>query len=118
MSAPASFSALSARQRAAALLDAGSFQPLAESGADMTFVAGSGRLSGAAVLVAFTDGHLHGGTIGVREASLLASLAEQAAAAHRAGSPTALIIGFDTGGVRVQEGPRALAAASAAGVAL
>lgn len=118
MSVPAAFSALRARQRADVLLDAGTFQPLTDVTTDMPFVAGSGFLSGVPVLVAFTDGHVRGGTIGVREASLLATLAETAADSRRARRPLALLIGFDTGGVRVEEGPRALAAASAVGVAL
>lgn len=118
MSVPAAFSALHARQRADVLLDAGTFQPLTDVTTDMPFVAGSGFLSGVPVLVAFTDGHVRGGTIGVREASLLATLAETAADSRRARRPLALLIGFDTGGVRVEEGPRALAAASAVGVAL
>lgn len=110
---------MSARQRTEALLDAGTFQPLTDVTADAPFVAGSGLLDGAPVLIALTDGHVRGGTIGVRESSLLASLAETAAYGLVAGRrPAALIIGFDTGGVRVEEGPRALAAASAVGVAL
>ncbi len=114
-----SFSGMRARQRAEAILDVGTFRPLMEAAGETPFVAGSGMLFGAPVLVAFTDGHLRGGTIGVHESGLLAALAETAADSRRAGGrPTALLIGFDTGGVRVEEGPRALAAASAVGVAL
>jgi len=76
-------------------------------------------LSGHPVLFAMIDGHVKGGTIGLADADLLARLAgmvlHEASSSHR--RPT-LIIGFDTGGVRVEEGPRALAAASAIGVAL
>jgi malonate decarboxylase beta subunit len=113
------FSDMRARQRAETLLDPGTFRPLADVTADMPLVAGSGLLFGVPVFVALTDGHTRGGTIGVREASLLANLAESAVDNRRAGRRVApVLIGFDTGGVRVEEGPRALAAASAIGVAL
>ncbi len=113
------FSALRAVQRAESVLDRDSFAPLSGVTADAAVVVGSGRIDGAAVLVVFTDGHARGGTIGVRESGILAGLAETAANMHARGRrPAALIIGFDTGGVRVEEGPMALAAASAAGVAL
>lgn len=107
-------------QRAERVLDRGTFLPLSGVSADLPVVAGSGVLAGRPVLVAFTDGHLHGGTLGVRESAVLARLAESAATGQevRGQAPVALIIGFDTGGVRVQEGPVALASASAVGVAL
>lgn len=116
-----SYANLRARERAAAILDRDSFVPLATQAEDGPLVGGYGRLDGIPVLLALTDGHVQGGTIGVEEAGALVGLAD--AALHgRPGlspvAPQALIIGFDTGGVRVQEGPRALAAASAAGVAL
>ena len=113
------FSALSALQRAEQLLDAGTFVPLSDISADVPLVAGAGLLAGAPVLVAFLDGHVHGGTVGLREAGILARVAEQAAGGRASRQrPPALILGFDTGGVRVDEGPIALAAASAVGVAL
>jgi malonate decarboxylase beta subunit len=113
------FSALSAGERAAALLDRGTFVPLTDITARAPLLAGSGVLAGEPVWLALTDGHVRGGTIGVREASALARVAETVAARHgRRPRPAALIIGFDTGGVRVEEGPRALAAAAGAGVAL
>jgi len=107
-----------ARQRAAALLDAGTFEPLTNLTGDTPLVAGSGRIDGVPVLVACVDGHVRGGTVGVGESSLLADLAERATDSQRTGRRLPLIIGLDTGGVRVEEGPRALAAASAVGVAL
>jgi len=114
-----SFSALRGAQRAEAVLDPGTFLPLTDVTTDSPFVAGAGLISGAPVLIALMDGHVRGGTIGVRESSILARVAENAAAGHVRGQrPLALIIGFDTGGVRVEEGPIALAAASAVGVAL
>jgi acetyl-CoA carboxylase beta subunit len=116
---PGTFSALSASQRAEGILDGGTFSALSGVASGLPLVVGSGRLGGMPVLVAFTDGHIHGGTVGVRESGVLARLAETAAAGQGRGRrPAALIIGFDTGGVRVQEGPVALAAASAVGVAL
>lgn len=113
------FSTMSAAQRAEAVLDAGTFVPLSAATSDTPIVAGSGVLARVPVLVAFIDGHVHGGTIGVREAGILARLADMATIGHVRGKPpAALIIGFDTGGVRVDEGPIALAAASAVGVGL
>ena len=113
---PGTFSALSAVQRAEALLDAGTFVPMTDVSGRPALVIGRGRIGRRMVLVALTDGHVRGGTIGIREARWLAQLTE---AANRPGQgPTALIIGFDTGGVRVEEGPQALAAAAAVGVAL
>ena len=82
-------------------------------------VTGSGVLAGVPVLLAILDGHTRGGTVGVHEAGILARLAERAGSRRvRGRRPRALIIAFDTGGVRVEEGPIALAAASAVGVAL
>jgi len=108
-----------AARRAEALLDRGTFIPLTDASTDAPFLAGSGLIAGAPVLIALTDGHVRGGTIGVRESGILARIAENAASGHVRGQrPVALIIGFDTGGVRVEEGPIALAAASAVGVAL
>jgi len=113
------FSGLSAVQRAEALLDKGTFEPLSGVAADSPLVVGSGLLARQPVLVALTDGHVRGGTIGVRESSILARLADSAVTSEVGGRrPVALIVAFDTGGVRVEEGPIALAAASAVGVAL
>jgi len=116
---PGTFSAMSAAQRAEGILDGGTFSSLSGVASDSPLVVGAGLLGGLPVLVAFTDGHIRGGTVGVRESGVLARLAEAAAAdqvhGHRR---AALIIGFDTGGVRVEEGPVGLAAASAVGVAL
>jgi malonate decarboxylase beta subunit len=112
------FSALRAAQRAEALLDSGSFLALTDIGSE-ALIAGSGLLAGMPVLIALMDGHVRGGTMGLRESGILARLADAAKSGHvRGKQPAALIIGFDTGGVRVEEGPIALAAASAVGVAL
>jgi malonate decarboxylase beta subunit len=120
-----SYSDLSANERAAALADRGSFVPIGGKTRG-TLMTGRGTIEGVPVLFALTDGHVQGGTIGVEEAGILVGLMEQAQPAQASSAastacgppPQALIVGFDTGGVRVQEGPRALAAASAAGVAL
>ncbi len=117
--AEASYSTLSARERAGAILDPGSFQPLADVAADIPFAIGHGTLDGRAVVVALSDGHQRGGTFGVAEADVLDAVLESALpeGADPAAAP-GVILGFDTGGVRVEEGPVALAAVSAVGVAL
>jgi malonate decarboxylase beta subunit len=115
----AAFSTMGATRRAESLLDPGTFVPLSNVGPESPLAVGTGAVTGMPILLALTDGHVHGGTLGVREAGILARLAERASSGavngHR---PVALVIGFDTGGVRVEEGPIALAAASAVGVAL
>jgi malonate decarboxylase beta subunit len=111
-----SFSALSAAERAAALLDKGTFRSLYGSTRGEPLLVGSGRVDGRRVLAAFNDGAVNGGTFGTHEAGLLARLVEQAGRGSKE-RPT-LIVGFDTGGVRVQEGPTALAALSAVAVSL
>lgn len=117
--AEASFSSLGAAERARAVLDPGSFVARADLPADVPFAVGTGRLDGTPVVVALSDGHRRGGTFGVREASLLGAVLDEAlpAGADPVRAP-AVILGFDTGGVRVEEGPVALAAVSAVGVEL
>jgi len=108
------FSALSAEERAAALVDAGTLARLdSEAGSESTVWIGGGQIGGRPVLPALTDGHRRGGTIGVADARRLAELTGAAT-----GSTAAVIVCWDTGGVRVEEGPVALATASAVGVAL
>jgi malonate decarboxylase beta subunit len=58
-----------------------------------------------------TDGHQRGGTVGVADARILAQVT-----ARRRRKP--IIVCWDTGGVRVQEGSPALAAVAAIGVGL
>lgn len=109
-----SFSSLTAEQRAAAVTDSGTSSALAPGASHGGALwIGKGRINRQAVLLAFTDGRHRGGSVGVEESRLLARLAT---AAKRGGKP--LIVCWDTGGVRVQEGTEALASASAAGVAL
>lgn len=113
------FSAASAEERARAILDPGSFVPRADLPPDLTFSIGRGRLGGRDVVVAMSDGQRRGGTFGVAEANALDHVLAEALpdGADPAMAP-AVVLGFDTGGVRVEEGPAALAAVSAVGVEL
>src|SRR6186713_1970289 len=105
-----SFSALGAGDRALAILDKGTFRPLYGSSPGDPLLLGKGRIAGEPVLVALTDGNAKGGTFGKYEAGLLARLIKDAERKRK--QLPALVIGLDTGGVRVQEGPAALAALS------
>ena len=109
-----SFSSLGAQRRAEALVDPGSLSALAEAGDPKTVWIGAGAIDGRRVLLALTDGQQRGGTVGVEEARVFTRLTA-AALEHR---PAAVVVCWDTGGVRVQEGPAALAAASAVGIGL
>ena len=109
------FSDLSAGERAEALLDPGTLHALLpESGERGALVITRGRLQGRPVVLAVTDGHRRGGTIGQAEAGHLSHVLAVAEAQRGTG----VAVCWDTGGVRVQEGPAALAAASAVGVAI
>ncbi len=110
----ASFSSLGAQRRAEALIDPDSLCALAEAGDPKTVWIGTGTIDGRRVLLALTDGQQRGGTVGVEEARVFTRLTA-AALEHR---PAAVVVCWDTGGVRVQEGPAALAAASAVGIGL
>lgn len=111
---PSSFSALSVRARAEALLDPGTLEVVpAEEHDRPALLVVRGRLQGRRTLLALTDGHQRGGTVGQAEARQLSRLVTAAE-----DGATAVAVCWDTGGVRVQEGPAALAAASAVGVAL
>lgn len=108
------FSDLSASERAGALLDPGSLTVVGgEEEATSPLVTVRGKLAGRPTLLAVTDGRRRGGTIGQAEAR---QLSRALAMAENARMP--VVVCWDTGGVRVQEGPAALAAASAVGVAL
>lgn len=111
----ARFSELAAEERARQLVDAGSLARLeAIGGGSASAWVGGGRIGGHEVLLALTDGRQRGGTIGVDDSTALRRWL--AAAGER--RPRAVIVCWDTGGVRVDEGPLALATASAVGVAL
>lgn len=114
MPASPSFSACAASERARLLLDPGTatIRP-AGDGDRPLLVAAQGRLHDHPVTLLCIDGRVRGGTLGLAETHDLSALL---ADAERAG--TAVVPCWDTGGVRVQEGPAALAAASAVGVAL
>jgi malonate decarboxylase beta subunit len=104
---------MSAGERAAALVDAGTIERF-ESPTDSTVWIGAGAIDGRHVLLALTDGHRRGGTVGIDDAAVLSLLT--AAAGRQA--PVPIVVCWDTGGVRVDEGPVALAATSAVGIAL
>ncbi len=111
---PRSFSALSVAARAEALADPGTLEVLPPGDPERTaLLTARARLGGRRVLLALTDGRRRGGTVGQAEARQLSHLL---AAAEERNAGVAVC--WDTGGVRVQEGPAALAAASAVGVAL
>lgn len=105
-----SFSSLSAAERARALADAGTLRPWRQRLPRGLWL-GSGTLAGRKVVFAMTDGHERGGTLGFEEGRALGRFVSEADA-------EAIVVGWDTGGVRVQEGPLALAATSAFGVKL
>jgi len=106
------FSALSAAERAAALADPGTLHILSADPA-ASVVTAQIAIDGRRALVALTDGRLRGGTVGRVEAR---HLSELVALAER--RRVAVVMGWNTGGVRVQEGPAALGEASALGVRL
>ncbi len=106
------FSDLSAVERAAALADPGSLHLIAAE-PQTSVVTARARLAGRPLLLALTDGRVRGGTIGLGE---VRHLSEIVALAER--RREALVVVWDSGGVRVQEGPAALGAASALGVRL
>ena len=107
------FSSLAAEARAFDIADPGSLQALDGGGLPTAWV-GRATIGGRSALLALTDGHQRGGTIGISEAKLLGQLASAIAKAP----PEIIVVCWDTGGVRVEEGPVALAAASAFGVSL
>jgi acetyl-CoA carboxylase carboxyltransferase component len=109
---PTSFTALSAAERAAALADPGTLRIL-RADPSSSVVTAHAVIDGRRALVALTDGRLRGGTIGRVEAR---QLCELVALAERRRIP--VVMCWNTGGVRVQEGPAALAEASALGVRL
>jgi malonate decarboxylase beta subunit len=108
------FSELTVVERAAALIDAGTLALVGADGGDaIALTVARGRLGGDPIILALTDGRSRGGTLGMAEArhfSRALALAER--------SRSAVAICWDTGGVRVEEGPAALAATSALGVRL
>jgi malonate decarboxylase beta subunit len=108
------FSHLTAVERAAGLVDPGTLELLPADRLERSpVIAARGRIHQRDTVLLLTDGHQRGGTVGLAEARLFSNAV---ALAER--RRCAVVVCWDTGGVRVQEGPAALAATSAVGVAL
>ncbi|ULT71179.1 biotin-independent malonate decarboxylase subunit beta [Pseudomonas sp. BC42] len=121
-----SFVELGARQRARALLDAGSFRELldpfqrvmspwlARQGvvpqADDGVVIAKGSIDGLPVVVAAIEGAFQGGSLGEVGGAKIAGALELAAEDNRNGTPTRAVLLLETGGVRLQEANLGLAA--------
>lgn len=121
-----SFVELGARQRAQALLDAGSFRELLgpfdrvmspwlpQQGivpqADDGVVAAKGTLNGQPLLVAAIEGAFLGGSMGEVGGAKIAGALELAVEDNQKGIPTAAVLLLETGGVRLQEANLGLAA--------
>jgi len=128
VSAPArsSFIELSARERAAALLDAGSCRellgPFARlkspwlplqgivAQADDGVVLARGRIGGEAAVVAAIEGAYQGGSIGEVSGAKIAAALELALRECERGRPVRPVLVLETGGVRLQEANLGLAA--------
>lgn len=121
-----SFVELSARERARALLDAGSFRELLgpfdrmmspwlpQQGivpqADDGVIIAKGSLNGQPLLVAAIEGVFQGGSMGEVSGAKIAGALELAVEDNRNGIPTAAVLLLETGGVRLQEANLGLAA--------
>lgn len=121
-----SFVELGARQRARALLDAGSFRELldpfqrvmspwlARQGvvpqADDGVVIAKGSIAGLPVVIAAIEGAFQGGSLGEVSGAKIAGALELAAEDNRNGIPTCAVLLLETGGVRLQEANLGLAA--------
>jgi malonate decarboxylase beta subunit len=121
-----SFVELGARQRARALLDAGSFRELIDPFARMTspwlprqgvvpqaddgVVIAKGSIGGQPVVVCAIEGNFQGGSMGEVGGAKMAGALELAAEDNRKGIPTAAVLLLETGGVRLQEANLGLAA--------
>lgn len=121
-----SMTELGARQRARALLDAGSMRELADPfcrlsspwlglqgitpQADDGVVVAKGMIDGLPAVVLAIEGSYQGGSMGEVGGAKIAGALELAAEDNRNGVPTQAIILFETGGVRLQEANLGLAA--------
>ncbi|OLS61735.1 biotin-independent malonate decarboxylase subunit beta [Pseudomonas putida] len=121
-----SFVELGARERARALLDAGSFRELLGPfdrlmspwlpgqgivpQADDGVVIAKGTLNGQPLLVAAIEGAFQGGSMGEVGGAKIAGALELAVEDNRNGIPTAAVLLLETGGVRLQEANLGLAA--------
>jgi malonate decarboxylase beta subunit len=122
----ASFIELDARQRAQALLDQGSMRELLgpfdrikspwlerqgiTPQADDGVVVAKGSIHGQPAVVLAIEGAYQGGSMGEVGGAKIAGALELAAEDNRNGIPTAAVIVFETGGVRLQEANLGLAA--------
>jgi malonate decarboxylase beta subunit len=121
-----SFVELGARQRARALLDAGSFRELIgpfdrvispwlpQQGivpqADDGVVVAKGSINGQPAVIAAIEGAFQGGSMGEVGGAKIAGALELAAEDNRQGIPTCAVLLLETGGVRLQEANLGLAA--------
>lgn len=121
-----SFVELGARQRAKALLDAGTFRELLDPfqrvmspwlsrqgvvpQADDGVVIVKGNLDGLPVVIAAIEGAFQGGSLGEVGGAKIAGALELAAEDNRNGIPTRAVLLLETGGVRLQEANLGLAA--------
>ncbi|WP_460122052.1 biotin-independent malonate decarboxylase subunit beta [Pseudomonas sp. H3_G09] len=121
-----SFVELGARQRAKALLDAGTFRELLDPfqrvmspwlerqgvvpQADDGVIIAKGRLDGLPVVIAAIEGAFQGGSLGEVGGAKIAGALELAAEDNRNGIPTRAVLLLETGGVRLQEANLGLAA--------
>ena len=121
-----SFVELGARQRAKALLDAGSYRELIDPfqrvmspwlsrqgvvpQADDGVVIAKGSIAGLQVVIAAIEGNFQGGSLDEVGGAKMAGALELAAEDNRNGIPTRAILLLETGGVRLQEANLGLAA--------
>ena len=121
-----SFVELGARQRAKALLDAGTYRELIDPfqrvmspwlsrqgvvpQADDGVVIAKGSIAGLPVVVAAIEGNFQGGSLGEVGGAKIAGALELAAEDNRNGTPTRAVLLLETGGVRLQEANLGLAA--------
>ena len=121
-----SFVELGARQRAQALLDAGTFRELLDPfqrvmspwlerqgvvpQADDGVIIAKGRLDGLPVVIAAIEGAFQGGSLGEVGGAKIAGALELAAEDNRNGIATRAVLLLETGGVRLQEANLGLAA--------
>ena len=121
-----SFVELGARQRAKALLDAGTFRELLDPfqrvmspwlsrqgvvpQADDGVVIAKGSIGGLPVVLAAIEGAFQGGSLGEVGGAKIAGALELAAEDNRNGLPTRAVLLLETGGVRLQEANLGLAA--------
>ena len=121
-----SFTELGARQRAQALLDAGSFRELLDPfervispwlprqgivpQADDGVVVAKGQIDGQPAVVIAIEGAFQGGSLGEVGGAKIAGSLELAVEDNRKGIPTRAVLLLETGGVRLQEANLGLAA--------